>query len=745
MKRLPLRKCYLIVILLTVTLIPRLVDLDSPGLTWDEPVYIEAGKLYVRNLLSGCLFSEYWWYNWEHPPLMKYLIGINVLLMSGYLNEVSTARIPNAILGAIASVAFFLFMSFVYGDMIGVLAALSLSFYPRFFAHTRYAALDAPEAAFWILTFLALWHGRSSGNRRWLIISGIFFGLALSVKVNAITLPLTIFFWILFTYDWREFKWRSLTTFVVNSLFFIVPALSLFVFSWPLLWHDPLRRVSQFLSFHIHHFKIPVFYLGKVYEGAPWHYPIVMLLVSTPIFILIPALIGLVSSIKSLFSIRGDSRDSLNVLLLFWLLIPITRTAISSYGYDGIRLFLEAVPPLIGLSAVGANQLICLLRRHLKPWSTLASYFIILSMISSCLLACVFTHPYQIAYFNEIVRLSVDVEQYFEPIYWGEPYRECILWLEEHNDDGFVVLVPFADHLAKYYAHKAYVVSDVSELFNSLCSYNHAYVLFMLRTGLVMRNPLLTYCMRKLKPMYTVNSLGLNLAYVYDMRDLLSLYNESLGATRLHHLLSLGTFLPLDISRYCNRGLKDELPNDLKGGWVDDGTDDLRYLPRGLIHVKLPSLMINVDIDIPFSVPKRDPACIVLRSSHKPQFPTRVSGISVGMDGIEGIIFLHTAVHATELHAGSIIGYYEVIYADGSEVRIPLRIGVNVLDWHLEPIPLEESLPAWIGRNKVHHLTVVYAFPWINPFPEKKIAHINFVSTGSVAVPVLLAITLILK
>ena len=59
-----------------VACIVRWIDLSGFGQTWDEDVNWAAGRNYVTNLLvARFLATASWLWNFEHPPVMKYLDG----------------------------------------------------------------------------------------------------------------------------------------------------------------------------------------------------------------------------------------------------------------------------------------------------------------------------------------------------------------------------------------------------------------------------------------------------------------------------------------------------------------------------------------------------------------------------------------------------------------------------------------------------------------------------------------------
>lgn len=62
----------LVVILLTGI---RLIGFEKEGVTYDEPVYVQAGRDYMKALSNLDFSQESWSFNKEHPPVTKYVYG----------------------------------------------------------------------------------------------------------------------------------------------------------------------------------------------------------------------------------------------------------------------------------------------------------------------------------------------------------------------------------------------------------------------------------------------------------------------------------------------------------------------------------------------------------------------------------------------------------------------------------------------------------------------------------------------
>jgi hypothetical protein len=198
-------------------------------------------------------------------------------------------------------------------------------------------------------------------------------------------------------------------------------------------------------------------------------------------------------------------------------------------------------------------------------------------------------------------------------------------------------------------------------------------------------------------------------------------------------------YKPIELSLFLNRGFKDDVGDDGKGGWSDQGPNaDLREFPTG-----------NQNFGgVPFVVGQEPSCCLVLRSSQRPapeRLPAEVT-IPIGFP-VEGLSFLHSATYAGE---GSHAATYQVQYADGTSREIALVSGENIRDWTAPPaeFPRERgtrSRVAWTGTTKLFPIVSVFQMLWVNPKPDVAVKAVRFSNPQKAACPILIAMTAALK
>jgi 4-amino-4-deoxy-L-arabinose transferase-like glycosyltransferase len=176
---------------------------SAVGFTRDESFYFHAAEDYARwfqllwhspsEALTDAAIVRGWDYNHEHPALMKTLFGLSHLLFHdtlGWMRSATAFRLPAFALAALIPAVIFLLGSAVYSRAAGLFAALSFLLVPRQYFNAELACFDMPIAALWLLVVYAFW--RALDERTWGVLCGVFFGLALCTKHNALFLPFSL-------------------------------------------------------------------------------------------------------------------------------------------------------------------------------------------------------------------------------------------------------------------------------------------------------------------------------------------------------------------------------------------------------------------------------------------------------------------------------------------------------------------------------------------------------------------------
>ncbi len=110
-----------------VALIPRIILATQLDMVTDEGTYIIGGKVYLPLVLHFRLTSQRWGFNYEHPPLVKLLIGV-VIYLNGHLGhlfgELLAARMPSILSGTLLVLAVYWLGRAPFGRAVALLFAL---------------------------------------------------------------------------------------------------------------------------------------------------------------------------------------------------------------------------------------------------------------------------------------------------------------------------------------------------------------------------------------------------------------------------------------------------------------------------------------------------------------------------------------------------------------------------------------------------------------------------------------------
>ena len=188
-------------------------------------------------------------------------------------------------------------------------------------------------------------------------------------------------------------------------------------------------------------------------------------------------------------------------------------------------------------------------------------------------------------------------------------------------------------------------------------------------------------------------------------------------------------FQPVDLAKACNVGFRDEKEGDGKGGWTDQGDNDMRNLPTGRVVLR------GVPFDILEPAKSGGKSCVVLKGRGTAHGPERVA-IPLARKA-RTIHFLHAAGWAP---AGQPVGRYELAYEDGSTARLALTSGRQLADWW-DVSDTPRAAVAWEGANPARDGVGLHVYPAANPKPDRAIREVRAVAGGGEAVLMLVAIT----
>ncbi len=391
-----------------------------------------------------------------HPPTSDIISALfNTVLFQHlhWINDIDSYHVYGILLAAALVGLIFWWVSKVYGLFAGFIAAISLSLYPLFWSESHFnTEKDVPETVYWSFMFFAIWRGITTKSWKWILTSGVFFGLALGTKFNILFAGPIILVWLsayLIT-QYLNSKTKKISVIkkcirsniklILACLIAPIIGFVIFVGTWPYLWTNTLNGLQTVVSFYKDIGTSP-----SIDSRFIWHfglnlYPSKWIVYTTPLIILGLSLFGFVVAISR---VRRD-KDQVSFLFLLWLLIPIVRVTLPGTDiYGGVRQIMEYIPALAILSGLGAYQVKKMLEVILKKFFIKTSFasnlsgLLIILMFIPITLKLIQIHPNENVYFNPLIEGLAGAKSKDIP-YWGDSfgaaYRQGVVWLNQHAE-----------------------------------------------------------------------------------------------------------------------------------------------------------------------------------------------------------------------------------------------------------------------------------------------------------------------
>ena len=147
----------------------------------------------------------------------------------------------------------------------------------------------------------------------------------------------------------------------------------------------------------------------------------------------------------------------------------------------------------------------------------------------------------------------------------------------------------------------------------------------------------------------------------------------------------------IDLRNAVNMGFRDEVANDGKGGWTDQGPkNDLRMFPPGTLSA------LGVAFDIIDPEKNKGKSCLVL-SGGRSRLPTMAE---IPVAGIKNAPWYLYVLHSTAWTPSSRKKAGEIVveFTDGSTQTLPVVTGLDVGNWWA-PYACPNAAVAWVGEN----------------------------------------------
>lgn len=441
-----IKQNFLPVLLFAILLIVGLTVYRDYGISWDEPIQRDVGVAnvqYIKGLPNSLAGMNDRFYG---PIYAVFLIGVEKIAAPATLRDVFFLRHLCTFLTFFIGMVFFFFLSknIFKHTSTALLCSVALILSPRIFDNAFYNSKDIPLLVFFILSFTLLFRYVETRKTVLLILLAVFSAITTTIRLAGILIPVLAILVMVqeFFSPSTNFK-RKISGFLPKLAVFLLLFLALTFLFWPILWSNPVGHFMQALKemsrFNWDH---PVLFMGNLLPASqlPWYYPIVWILISTPIVYSCLFMVGLVQLIAGIRTSAGRffEKQQLKLFLIAaWFFIPLIMVfLLKSVLYDSWRHLFFIYPAFLLLAFWGFEKTILLLKNKFGRINLASAALILVLGVSfiSTALFMIRAHPYEQLYFNRLAGKNLsEIATRYDMDYWGLAYRSGLEYIS-HSD-----------------------------------------------------------------------------------------------------------------------------------------------------------------------------------------------------------------------------------------------------------------------------------------------------------------------
>lgn len=378
---------------------------QSTGYVRDEAAYF-AASLKIRNWLDTLVHNpvlaverkdKAFGYNREHPAGVKLLAAISLPPNSNHKGRIPGQRLRWAA-QCIAALGVYL-LAIVgmarYGVAIGIFCAAAFIALPRVFFHAQLHCFDIAIAVSALAVSQAFLKFSQRSTWTTTVGLGLCFGLALSIKHNALLFPAFLGC----AWSWNALqarvKRKELSSVLVRGTLALGIGALVFVLLWPWLWTSPWERWLKYIEFHRQHNYYNMAFLGQNYNQPPLPiaYPWVLTAFTWPLSWVLLVLAGLGLSLRHRSS-YSDLTRRIDVVMGLGPIVLIALPSVPIFG--GTKHWMTAYPFLCLL--MGRSLATLMQRLEWKgTWGKALSYANLGLLLCPALVDNYRSHPHQLA------------------------------------------------------------------------------------------------------------------------------------------------------------------------------------------------------------------------------------------------------------------------------------------------------------------------------------------------------------
>jgi len=429
------KECLIVALFLVIFFALALHSITQKSIINDELVHITAGYSYLK---TGDFRL-----NTEHPPLIKLISAIPLLVLNPYLplEEPSWeaaltrpitqwnlgakfffiynnnpdqilfwARLPMLLIGLLLGIYLYKWAKELYGQKAGFLALLLFAFSPNLLAHTRLVTTDMGVTTFIFITFYYIWKYNQTNTKKNLYLSGLFFGLTLASKYTALYfIPIIA---VLCLYEAGKNK-KKLIQQAKNFSILMLIAIAILILSYGIV-NFP-KFFTGLLQVTIHSAVGHQSYLFGTFSetGFLYYYPLVFL-IKTPI-----ATIALIILTIILARKVKQKNENMYFLIIIGLFLVITII-------NKINIGLRHILPIYPFLFLYCSKITKIKFKAKNVILIVLAIFYIFSTLNA--------HPHYLPYFNEGIGQENGYKYVVDSnIDWGQDLKGLKKYMVKNN------------------------------------------------------------------------------------------------------------------------------------------------------------------------------------------------------------------------------------------------------------------------------------------------------------------------
>jgi hypothetical protein len=380
-----------------------------------------------------------------HPPLNDiFAAALNRIFYGwlGVMGDIESHHLFSLLAGALLVLVVGLFARSIAGTFAGFSASLAAGLFPLLVAESHFNVKDPPLAAFFALLLFGVWKALTTQKFRWWFVAAAGGALGLGTKFNILfTVPIVAIWLVitlLVTARQKKLRWNRPAVLHAGAGFLLVGAISLGVLyaTWPFLWQDPIPNLLKIIGFYQEIGTTTMYQPAFLLEGGVNLYPLVFILITTPLAVIIMASIGAVSGWRLTKSVAFAPL----ALVLIWLFVTVARVmSPGSAIYGGVRQIAEFIPALAILAGIGIAAISEGVAARLAYIRKGAAFIVVALVFIPTLITLIRLHPNENVFFNSIVGGVNGARAQAIPSVgntYGNAYYQGIAWLNQHAEQG---------------------------------------------------------------------------------------------------------------------------------------------------------------------------------------------------------------------------------------------------------------------------------------------------------------------